>query len=195
MNLPVLYDLVETIGGGERVALTLAGQFGADLITTNADPTLSSRTGFPGVKVINLGQLRSRPPLKQIDAAWKFSRARFPNYDFYVILGNWAVYAARHHHPNLYYCLTPTRMLYDQRDAVMQRLGPMARLVARLWMGFQRPSDRRAIAHADRIVAISQNVRRRVARYYGPEGDRGHPPVATSRVRFPGVGGAWLSVI
>ena len=194
MKLAVLYDFLETIGGGERVALTLADHFGADLITTNADPTLSSRTGFPGVNVINLGQLRSRPPLKQIDAAWKFSRARFPKYDFYFILGNWAVYATRNHHPNLYYCLTPTRMLYDQRDAVMQRLGPMARLAARLWMGFQRPSDRRAIAHADRIVAISQNVRRRVTRYYRREADVVYPPIATSRFRFQEVGDAWLSV-
>src|SRR5256886_6567685 len=177
MKLAVLYDYVETMGGGERVALTHAEQFGADLTTTNADPTLSSRTGFPGVKVINLGQLRSRPPLKQIDAAWKFSRARFPNYDFYVILGNWAVYAARHHHPNLYYCLTPTRMLYDQREAMMQRLGSMARLAARLWTGFQRPADRRAIAQADPIVAISQNVPRRVAPYYGREAGGGYPPL------------------
>ena len=74
MKLAVLYDFLETIGGGERVALTLADHFGADLITTNADPTLSSRTGFPGVNVINLGPLRSRPPLKQIDAAWKLTK-------------------------------------------------------------------------------------------------------------------------
>src|SRR5256886_12370670 len=194
MKLAVLYDFLETVGGGERVALTLAEQFGADLITTNADPTLSSRTGFPGANVINLGQLRPRPPLKQIDAAWKFSRARFPNYDFYVILGNWAVYAARHHHPNLYYCLTPTRMLYDQREAMMQRLGPMARLAARLWIGFQRPFDRRAVTHADRILAISENVRRRVARYYSREAEVVYPPVATSRFRFQEVGDAWLSV-
>src|SRR5256886_11694255 len=148
MKLAVLYDFLETIGGGERVALTLADHFGADLITTNADPTLSSRTGFPGVNVINLGQLRSRPPLKQIDAAWKFSRAKFPKYDFYVILGNWAVYAARHHHPNLYYCLTPTRMLYDQREAMMQRLGSMARLAGRPLAGFHAHVRRPATAHA-----------------------------------------------
>src|SRR5256885_13762987 len=163
MKLAVLYDFLETVGGGERVALPPAGRAGADLIAASADPTLSSRTGFPGANVINLGQLRPRPPLKQIDAAWKFSRARFPNYDFYVILGNWAVYAARHHHPNLYYCLTPTRMPYDQREAMMQRLGSMARLAARLWTGVQRPVDRRAIAQADRIGAISQNDSRRVA--------------------------------
>jgi len=194
VRLAVLYDFLETIGGGERVALTLAKDFGADLLTTNADPTLPTRTGFAGVNVVNLGSLQPRPPLKQVDAAWKFGRARFPNYDFYFILGNWAVHATRYHHPNLYYCLTPTRMFYDQRKALMQRLGPVARLAARLWIGFQRPFDRRAVEHADRIVAISENVRRRVARYYGREADVVYPPVATSRFRFQDVGDAWLSV-
>ena len=194
MRLAVLYDFLETIGGGERVALTLAQHFGADLVTTNADPTLATRTGFTDVNVINLGRLPPRPPLKQVDAAWKFSRARLPDYDSYLILGNWAVHATRHHHPNLYYCLTPTRMFYDQRQATMQRLGPMARLAARLWIGLQRPLDRRAVARADRIVAISENVHRRVARYYGRESDVVYPPVATSRFRFQDVGDAWLSV-
>jgi glycosyltransferase involved in cell wall biosynthesis len=194
VKLAVFYDFLDTIGGGERVALTLAKQFDADLVTTNVDPTLSTRTGFTNVNVINLGPLRSRPPLKQFDAARKFGQARFPDYDFYLILGNWAIYASRHHHPNLYYCLTPTRMFYDQRKAVLQRVGPMARLAARLWIGFQRPSDRRAVAHADRIVAISQNVRRRIARYYGRDADVVCPPVATSRFRFQEVGDTWLSV-
>jgi glycosyltransferase involved in cell wall biosynthesis len=85
-------------------------------------------------------------------------------------------------------------MFYDQREAVMQRLGPMARLAARLWIGFQRPYDRRAVAHADRIVAISQNVRRRIAHYYGREAEVVYPPVATSRFRFQEVGDTWLSV-
>ena len=194
MRLAVFYDFLETIGGGERVALTLAKHFGADLLTTNADPTLSTRTGFTDVKVINLGSLRRRPPLKQFDAAWKFRRARFSDYDFYLILGNWAVYASRHHHLNLYYCLTPTRMFYDQREALMQRLGPMARLAARLWIGFQRPFDRRAVTHADRILAISENVRRRVARFYNRQAAVVYPPVSTSRFRFQEVGDAWLSV-
>jgi len=194
VRIAVLYDFLETIGGGERVALTLAEHFGADLLTTNANPTLSTRTGFTDVNVINLGPLRRRPPLKQLHAAWKFRRARFSDYDFYLILGNWAVYATRHHHPNLYYCLTPTRMFYDQREALMQRLGRMARLSARLWIGFQRPFDHRAVSHADRIVAISENVRRRVARYYGREAEVVYPPVATSRFRFQEVGDAWLSV-
>src|SRR5207253_1779943 len=56
------------------------------------------------------------------------------------------------------------------------------------------PFDHRAVSHADRIVAISENVRRRVARYYGREAEVVYPPVATSRFRFQEVGDAWLSV-
>jgi len=194
VKLAVFYDFLETIGGGERVAMTLAAHLGGDLITTNVDGTLAARAGFAGINVIDLGRLRRRPPFKQIDASLKFGRARFPGYDSYVIVGNWAVHAAKQHHPNFYYCLTPTRMFYDQRDAVLARLNPTGRAAARLWIALHRPSDRRAVARCDRVVAISQNVRGRIRRYYGRDADVIYPPVATTAFRFKEIGDAWLSV-
>lgn len=194
MTLAVLYDFLETIGGGERVALTLAKHLDADLITTNVDPTLAARAGFAGVNVIDLGRLRGTPPFKQLDATRKFSQAKFHGYDLYMILGNWAVYAAKWHHPNVFYCLTPTRMFYDQRDTILGRLNPVTRGAARVWTAFHRPLDRRAVTHCDRVVAISRNVRGRVLRWYRRDADVIYPPVATSRFRFREVGDAWLSV-
>jgi glycosyltransferase involved in cell wall biosynthesis len=57
-----------------------------------------------------------------------------------------------------------------------------------------RALDRRAVRGADRIVAISENVRGRVRRAYGRDADVIYPPVATSRFRFREIGDAWLSV-
>ena len=194
MKVAVFYDFLQTIGGGEKVALTLAKHLGADLITTDADPDLAARAGFPGVTVIDLGRLRRRPPMKQLDATTKFGRGRFPGYDFHIIVGNWAVYAAKHHRPNLYYCLTPTRMFFDQRDAVLGRLRPGTRTLARPWIRVHRSMDKRAVSHCDRIVAISGVVQRRVREYYGRDAAIVYPPVDTSRFRFERVGDAWLAV-
>jgi len=194
VKVAVFYDFLQTVGGGERVALTLGKRLGADVITTEFDPGLPARAGFEGVHVIPLGHLRPQPPTKQIQATWRFLRARLPGYDFYVFSGNWAPFAAKHHHPNLYYCLTPTRMFYDQRTATLARLPTFRRFAASLWIRGHAVLDRRAVAHADRITSISENVRDRVRRYYGRESDVIYPPVRTSRLRFQEIGDFWLSV-
>src|SRR5438093_13433922 len=194
VKLAVLHDFLETIGGGERVALTLAKHLGADLITTDFDPAILQQLDVAGVNVISLGPLVRRPPLKQIDASWKFARARLDDHDFHFLVGNWAHYAARHHHPNVYYCLTPTRAFFDQRQAMLARFSLAGGLAARAWIGVQSRLERRSIRHCDNVIAISENVRARIRRYYGRDARVIHPPVATHRYRFKERRNFWLAV-
>jgi len=176
------------------VALSLARDLDADLVTTDLDKSLPDRAGFPGVRIRSLGDLMRQPPLKQVQASVKFARVRLEGYDAHVFVGNWAHFASKRHHPSLYYCLTPTRSFYDQREAVLRRLSPRDRIIARAWMAIHSRYDRRAVARCDRIVGISDVVRRRIKTYYGRDADVIHPPVATSRYRFVEVGNTWLSV-
>jgi len=194
MRLAIFYDYLQTIGGGERVALTLAKEFGGNLVTTDLDPGLPERAGFDHANVTNLGNLIAQPPFKQIHASWRFARARLRGYDAHVFVGNWAHFAAKRHHPNLYYCLTPTRSFYDQREAILRRLSIRDRTLAMAWMAFHRRFDQRAVGHCDRVVAISEVVRRRIRRYYRLDADVIYPPVATARFRFEEIGDYWLSV-
>ena len=194
VKLAVLYDFLETIGGGERVALTLSKHLGADLITTDFDPAILQRMDMAGVNVISLGPLARRPPLKQIDASWKFARARLDDYDFHFLVGNWAHYAARRHHPNAYYCLTPTRAFFDQRQAMLNRISLTGRWVARAWIGVQSRLERRSIRHCDNVIAISETVRARIRRFYGRDASVIYPPVATHQYRFKELGDFWLAV-
>ncbi len=194
MRVAIFHDFLDTIGGAERVALSLAKHFDADLITTNLDPRLPERMGLDGIRIIDLGPLRLGSPQKHIDTRRKFAHCRFSGYDRYLFSGNWAHFAAKRHHPNLWYCYTPTRMFYDQRDAILRRLSFGSRVAARLWTSAYSVLDRRAVRHCDRIVAISENVRGRVRRTYGREAEVVYPPVETSRYRFDGVGDSWLSV-
>jgi len=194
VKVAILYDYLQTIGGGERVALTLARDLGGDLITTQLDEDLPARAGFPGVRVISLGDILLQPPLKQLHASWKFTRARFDGYDFHFLIGNWAHYAGGRHHPNVYYCLTPTRSFYDQRRAMLARLRPPNRWIARAWSASHAWFERRSVRRCDQIVAISDNVSGRVRQYYGRDASVIYPPVATSRFRFQEIGDFWLSV-
>src|SRR5439155_1760660 len=97
----------------------------------------------------SLGDIALQPPLKQIQASWKFARARFDEYDFYFLIGNWAHYAGARHHPNVYYCLTPTRSFYDQRREMLARLRPPVQWVARAWSSSHARFERRSIRRCD----------------------------------------------
>src|SRR5207244_11717287 len=66
MKVAVLYDYLETVGGGERVALTLAKHLEADLITTEFDTALPRRAGFDGVRVWSFGRLVRGIPVMQL---------------------------------------------------------------------------------------------------------------------------------
>lgn len=80
------------------------------------------------------------------------------------------------------YCLTPTRYVWDF-DAYAGREGlPLAvRLALRPLLGWLRRWDYAAAQRVDRFVAISTEVQKRIARYYGRESEIIYPPVDTAR--------------
>lgn len=194
MRLAIFHDFMDSVGGGEQVALTLARHFDADLFTTNVRDEVIRNLGALGVAVHDLGSLLPLPFLKQMHASWRFARARRPGYAAYVFSGNWAHYAARRHAPGVLYCHTPVRAFHDQREAMLDSLPTPQRQLFRVWTRLHARLDRRSVARVDRVVANSETVRRRIQRYYGREATVVHPPVATSRFRFREVGDFWLSV-
>jgi len=193
MKVAIVHDWISTVGGGEKVVLTLAQAVGADLVTGELDPSIPGAAGFEGVRVRSLGSLPRAHPWRAIEASRRFSRL-VVDADVVVLSGNWAIHAARRNHPNLDYCYTPTRVFYDLRTAWLAGLPPAQRPFARAWSSIHRGWNERALAQVDRIVALSENVRRRVRRYWARDSSVVYPPVPTERYRFDGVGDYWLAV-
>jgi glycosyltransferase involved in cell wall biosynthesis len=192
MKCAIFHDYFGAIGGGERVALTLAEILDADIITTDIDVVEKLN---PRVSVHSLGRTFKIPPFKQITASIKFySSDVSDDYDYFIFTGNWSHYAARTHHPNLWYCYTPVRAFYDLYPAFLARQDMITRPVFRAWTGMHREFDQRSIANVDRIVAISQNVRNRILRYHHRDARVIYPPIDTDRYRCREYGGFWLSV-
>jgi glycosyltransferase involved in cell wall biosynthesis len=80
------------------------------------------------------------------------------------------------------YCLTPTRYVWSFDDyAGREGLGPAARLALRPLLGWLRRWDREAARRVDHFIAISTEVQRRIARFYGRESVVIYPPVDTAR--------------
>ena len=88
MKVAVLHDHLRFIGGGERVALTLASAFDADLYVTDLDPTLPGRAGMPHVRVHEIARVPQRPPMRQDRQARAFTKAMIPDHDAYVFSGS-----------------------------------------------------------------------------------------------------------
>ena len=112
MRIAIFHDYFGAIGGGERLVIAMAKILDADIITTDTDAV---KRIDPTVRVVSLGKTIPFPPLKQISASFLFYFSDFSqDYDFFIFSGNWAHYAAHRHHPNMWYCNTPTRAFYDQ---------------------------------------------------------------------------------
>ena len=193
MRIAVLYDFLEVIGGGERVALFLGEHLRAPVFTTNFDPALPARAGFAGVEVRSLGAVPRQSPLRHIGATVRFMRAQLTAFDRIVCVGNFSVYTAANHPAHLWYCLTPTRLFFDQRAAMLRRLPMVSRAAAAAWSRLHGRWEQRAVRQVKRILALSETSRARIRRYYGRDVPVLYPPVPTSRYRFREVGDFWLS--
>ncbi len=196
MKVAIFHDFMSSIGGGEKLVLTLARALDAHLYTTDLNVDTLFKLGYGDVSVIDLGPLSRTPPLKQIDASMKFKRFKSDReYDFYVFSGNWSHYAAKRLHPNLLYCHTPVRAFYDLKDWTIQNLNnPVERLGARAWIFAHKRFNERSIQHVDSIVANSENVRGRIKKYYNRDAVVVNPPVPTKAFKFKEIGDFWLSV-
>ncbi|HKZ23368.1 MAG TPA: glycosyltransferase [Thermoplasmata archaeon] len=194
MRIAVVHDHLRFIGGGERVALTLARAFDADLYVTDLDGSLPRRAGMDAVQVREIARVPAKPPVRQDRQARAFRDLELDGYDAYVLSGNWAVFAAPRLRPNLWYCYTPVRVFYDLHDSFLSSLSLGNRWLARRWIDRRRPQYERSVAAAERIVAISRNVADRVRRYLGRTAEIVYPPVDTARYRFRAIGETWLAV-
>lgn len=194
MRIAILHDHLRFIGGGERLVLTLATALDADVYVTDLDPELPKRIGMSDVRVHELAKVPATPPLRQERQAAAFRAAEIPDSDVYVLSGNWAVFAAAKHKPNLWYCHTPVRVFYDLRDAFLSDLPFLARWAARRWIGRMQPRYQEAVAQVDHIVTNSRNVAGRIERYLHRPSEVVYPPVDTQRYRFERIGNFWLSV-
>ena len=80
------------------------------------------------------------------------------------------------------YCLTPTRFLWRyQQYAEQENISRPVRAILPPFLNYLRMWDWQAAARVDHFIAISQEVRRRIAKVYGRDSVIIYPPVDTGR--------------
>ena len=198
MKSIVLHDYFESAEGGGRLSFELACGLGADLgfgFKLDKHPFFESGA-FQG-REYRLSVLSRLPIWRQLRLASGFSRNSefLKSYDTVVYSGFYSPLAIRHHQgrQNIYYCHTPPRYLYDQRDFFFSLIPRWQRPVLSAFNSYFRPRYERAIREMDVVVANSDNVRKRIRKYLGIHAEIVHPPCDLKKFRWRKQGDFFLS--
>ncbi len=114
MKIAIFHDYFRVIGGAEKLVLIMAKNLGADIITSEVDRECIKMTGIEGINIIPLGKISRISDLLPMICRKRFSKCDFKDkYDFFIFSGNFSIYAGEKHSPNMWYCHTPLRGLYD----------------------------------------------------------------------------------
>ena len=191
-NCPlVLHDAFAFPGGGENVAVALARTFGAGLITGVYDAAAFPADYFPGRPPRSL-EARGRHPLAarlSMTLAMCLAFEGLARVAAPLTIHSGALSLLAHGRiagPQILYCHTPPRTLYDHRDFYLARQSRLRRPLYRLLAARYRRRYEAAARAMDAVVANSETVRRRIRDFLGLEAAVVHPPVDTAA--FPNLG-------
>ena len=197
-SLIILHDYFETAEGGGRLCLTMGRAIGADLVygfKAKNHPFFQVGYG-PGREYGLNAQSRLRV-WKQFRLIRAFSRkTQFLNaYQIAIFSGSYSVCAAKNHSSgkNIYYCHTPPRYMYDQKDTFMVQAGPFGRPILKKFIRNYRPIYEDALNRMDLILTNSQNVRVRIKKYLGLDSVVVYPPCETKKFKNLGQKNYYLS--
>ena len=182
MKIAIVYDRVVKWGGAERVLLALNEFFPqAPLYTA----VYNSKTApwaekFPKVVTSFLNKIPGAKNSHEKLALFMphaFESFNFSKYDLVVSVTSEAAKGVitnpktRH----ICYCLTPTRYLWSHYNEYFSH--PLARRLSRPAVNYLRRWDTLAAQRPDQLVAISNEVKNRITKYYNRESIVIHPPV------------------
>jgi glycosyltransferase involved in cell wall biosynthesis len=189
MRVAIVHDLMNQMGGAERVLLTLHDLFPqAPIYTSIWDPritdkrfrTMDIRTSF--MQRLPFIMRHHQPYLPLYPYA--FERLDLREYDV-VISSSWAFakgIVTRPETLHICYCYTPMRWAWRYEDYIsFEKVGLLARAILPPFITWLRAWDYTTAGRVDYFVSISHAVAARVAKYYRRESTVIMPPVDTSR--------------
>ena len=191
IRVALVHDWLNQSGGAEDVLGVLAQMFPTAPIYTSIyapervqsvfrerDVRVSWANRLPGVHRQHQRYLLAFP--------FAFQGFDFSGYD--LIISNKSGFCHGLRKPegamHVCYCLTPARYVWDLGGYLArERFHPALPILLRPFLGWMQRRDCLAADGVDDFVAISSEVQRRIARFYGRDSVIIHPPVDTARFR------------
>ncbi len=191
MKVAILVDALVNRGGVERIVLSQAKHFNADIYVGIYDPnsTFNEFTSLPINTILNKKKIAKLTTLR---LWYKFSKLKL-DYDFYIFHGAGSLNAAKNHKPNIMYCHSPSRYLYDLHEVEYKKQTGLGKLLYPFVTSIMRRIDQKNIKHIDLIAVNSKNIQARVKKYYNRDSRIIYPFVNTDKFRFIEHGDFFLS--
>lgn len=190
MKLALVHDWLTNLAGAERVILAMHELWPeAPIHTALYAPDALSAAYQPGAMDVRTSWLQRLPGATK---RWRHLLPLMPTaFERFDLSGYDVVVSSAHacakgvltpsETCHICYCYTPIRYLWEMPHEYLAAAGPLQRL---LWppIGARlRVWDYVAAQRVDRFIAISQAVRRRIAKHYRRDADVIYPPVDTSQ--------------
>lgn len=198
-SVAIYFDNLLIRGGAEKVALQLASSLNADLITSGINRRALGDWIDPDITIIDLQNRLSRlnkdlGVLLETPIRFFLNRRRF-HYDINIYIGYNSIYASRKDQYNIWFCLSPNRMLYDLREYKRNTGSFPKRLFFRLYSDLLMRLDQHTVkTNFSEIVAQTYSVKARISKYYSKDSKVIYSPIDTSKYRFKEYGDFYLTV-
>ena len=190
MKVALVYDRVNKWGGAERVLLALHEMFPKAPLYTSLYDSQKAKWTKKVFKVIpsfinKIPYIRDKHELLSIFMPMVFEQFNFSDYDLVISVTSEAAKGIITRPPtrHISYCLTPTRYLwggyefYRKNPQGLLKTIPFFGLVSKPFMAYMRYWDKIAAQRPDEIIAISNEVKKRIKKYYHRDSVVLYPPV------------------
>jgi len=196
MKVALVHDWLVSPGGAERTLFELHEMFPDAPIYTAAYtpekfPELSSADVRP-TWLDKIALAKKKHQLFSLPRAWAFKGLDLSEYDVVISSSSAESKYVKTGPRTLHicYCHTPIRYYWSDYDWYRQhppfgKLNWLAKLVLPLLIGYLRHMDYRAAQRVNVYVANSQNVQRRIKKYYHRDSAVIYPPIRTDMFTAP----------
>ncbi len=195
----ILHDYFQGPDGGGKLALTLARGLGLELcygFKAENHPYFAQKDSLPRHFPLIHGPAKPFP-FKQLSIinAFRTRTSFLKNHQTVIFSGSYSPLAAVNcpEARKIYYCHTPPRFLFDQKQAFIENCPYFLRPFMRLYLKHFQAMYLIAVKSMDAIVANSENVRQRIRKYLKAEAQVVHPPVDIHEFKWIGQKDYFLS--
>ncbi len=180
MNVAIVYDRVNKWGGAERVLLELHKMFpDAPLYTSLYSPNKARWASVFSVRTTFLQRiklLRDKHEILAIFMPIAFESLDFSKYDLVISVTSESAKGiitgpfTKH----ICICLTPTRYLWSDYEKYFN--SSFFIIISSPFVSYLKYWDKIAIRRPDKVIAISENIKRKIKKYYAIDSDVIYPP-------------------
>ncbi len=190
-KIAIVHDWLFTIGGAEKTLFSILELIKADIFTLGYDPRVFINTPLKNISIYT-SFLQKIPFFKKF---YRYFLPLFPitieqfdlsNYDV-VISSSHAVAKGILTHPDQYhicYCYTPIRYAWDLYFEYMKILPKFLHPLLAFIFHYIRIWDAISSYRADKLLAISKYVARRIEKFYKLKAEVIYPPVEVNRFKL-----------